>query len=96
MSTSAGYSLGRYISAQDVRRGRPSPYMVHHLMEQLGVEDVRRVAKAGDTERDMGEAVNAGCGQAIGVLSGADGEEALRAAGATVVVPNITHMLLEE
>ena len=52
-----------YVSAQDVRSGRPSPYMVFSLMEQLGVEDVRTVAKAGDTERDIGEGINAGCGQ---------------------------------
>lgn len=81
-----------YISAQDVPRGRPSPYMVHALMAKLGVEDVSKVAKAGDTERDIGEALNAGCRQAIGVLSGADSEAALRASGATVIVQNITKL----
>ena len=85
-----------WVSAQDVPAGRPSPFMVHRLMEKLGVEDVRRVAKAGDTERDMGEAKNAGCGQAIAVLSGADSEAALRAAGADVVVGNVTQLPLAE
>ena len=81
-----------YVSAQDVPRGRPSPFMVHKLMAQLGVEDVRAVAKAGDTERDIGEALNAGCGQAIGVLSGADSEAALLASGATAIVTDITKL----
>ena len=84
-----------YVCAQDVRRGRPSPYMVHRLMELTGVEDVRAVAKAGDTERDMGEAINAGCEQAIGVLSGADDAASLWAAGATSVVGKITDVPLE-
>jgi phosphoglycolate phosphatase len=66
--------------------------MVHALMAKLGVEDVSKVAKAGDTERDIGEALNAGCRQAIGVLSGADSEAALRASGATVIVQNITKL----
>ena len=83
-----------YISAQDVAEGRPSPFMVHRLMEMLGVEDVRAVAKAGDTERDIGEALNAGCHQAIGVLSGADSREVLEACGASMVVDNITQVQL--
>ena len=81
-----------FVSAQDVRSGRPSPFMVHHLMHQLNVQDARAVAKAGDTARDMGEALNAGCAQAIGVLSGADSAEVLKAAGATVIVGNITEI----
>jgi len=83
-----------FVSAQDVRSGRPSPYMVHHLMEQLGVEDVRAVAKAGDTERDIGEGLNAGCSQVIGVLSGADSFEALDAAGAHAVVQSVVDVQL--
>jgi len=68
--------------------------MVHRLMEMTGVEDVRAVAKAGDTERDIGEGRNAGCGQVIGVLSGADSREALVACGADTIVGNITQLPL--
>ena len=60
--------------------------MVHRLMEQTGVMDVQAVAKAGDTVRDMQEGTNAGCGQVIGVLSGADSSDALQNAGATTIV----------
>ena len=89
-----GEMVDGFVSAQDVRSGRPSPYMVFRLMEQLGVEDVRTVAKAGDTERDIGEGLNAGCGQVIGVLSGADSREALEACGATTICGNITQLPL--
>ena len=85
-----GEMVDGYVSAQDVRAGRPSPFMVHHLMEQLDVYDVKTVAKAGDTERDMEEGRNAGCGQVIGVLSGADSREVLENAGADTVADDIT------
>jgi len=81
-----------YISAYDVPEGRPYPFMIHRLMERLQIENVRRVAKAGDSVRDIEEGRNAGCGLVIGVLSGADNEAALMNAGADVIVPNVTDL----
>jgi phosphonatase-like hydrolase len=81
-----------YISAYEVRDGRPFPYMIHHLMEQLGIENVRRVAKVGDSVRDIEEGHNAGCGLVIGVTSGADSAEDLLAAGADVIADVITNI----
>jgi len=81
-----------YISSYDVREGRPFPYMIHQLMERLGVEDVRRVAKVGDSCRDVEMGRNAGCGLVVGVLSGADGAEELFAAGADVVCDYVTDL----
>lgn len=80
------------VSSYEVLAGRPYPYMIFDLMTKLQVMDVRRVAKAGDSVRDMEEGCNAGCGLVIGVLSGADTAEQLLAAGADVIVPNITHV----
>jgi len=40
-------------------------------MERLDVHDVRRVMKVGDSPADLEEGSNAGCGEVIGVLSGA-------------------------
>lgn len=54
--------------------------------------DVRRVAKVGDSARDMEEGRNAGCGLVIGVLSGADDEDTLFAAGADVVCNVVTEI----
>jgi len=81
-----------YISAYEVPDGRPFPYMIHRLMERLHIEDVKRVAKAGDSVRDIEEGRNAGCGLVIGVLSGADSSEALLAAGADIVCNVVTDL----
>jgi len=81
-----------YISSYDVPEGRPYPYMIHHLMERTGVMSCARVAKMGDSARDMEEGRNAGCGVVVGVLSGADTAEDLLAAGADIVVPNVTDL----
>lgn len=83
-----------YISSYEVPQGRPYPYMVHRLMERLNIESVKRVAKVGDSVRDIEEGVNAGCGLVIGVLSGADKADALFAAGADVVAEYVTDLPL--
>lgn len=83
-----------YISSYDVAEGRPYPYMIHRLMERLRVMDVRRVAKVGDSVRDIEEGRNAGCGLVVGVLSGADSADDLLAAGADVVAPCVTDLPL--
>ncbi|GCE23349.1 HAD family hydrolase [Dictyobacter kobayashii] len=67
--------LGRYVDyavfSSDVSRGRPAPFMIFRAMEQLDVQDVRQVMKLGDSPADLDEGSNAGCGEVIGVLSGA-------------------------
>lgn len=42
------------------QKGRPYPYMVFRNMEALGVQDVRKVIKVGDTVSDIREGKNAG------------------------------------
>lgn len=73
--------LGRLVDlavySTDVSRGRPAPYMIFRAMEQLGVLDVRTVMKIGDSPADLEEGYNAGCGEIIGVLSGAHTAETL-------------------
>jgi phosphonatase-like hydrolase len=59
------------VFSTEVARGRPAPYMIFEAMQRLGVLDVRRVIKIGDSPADLEEGANAGCGEVIGVLSGA-------------------------
>lgn len=59
------------VYSSDVSRGRPAPYMIFRAMERLGILDVRQVMKIGDSPADLEEGTNAGCGEVIGVLSGA-------------------------
>ncbi len=72
---------GRFVDlavfSTDVKLGRPAPYMIFRAMEQLGVLDVHKVMKLGDSPADLEEGYNAGCGEVIGVLSGAHTAESL-------------------
>jgi len=86
--------IDAHVSAQDVTFGRPSPYMIFRLMEKTNVQDVRKVAKVGDTVNDILEGKNAGVGLVVGVLSGADTREQLLAAGADLVVGNVTELAM--
>jgi len=72
-----GDRVDTWISSEEVRAGRPAPYMIHQLMERCDIPSVKNVAKIGDTTNDMREGVNAGCGLTIGVLSGADNKDDL-------------------
>jgi len=59
------------ISADQVATGRPAPDMIRELMRQCGVSDPQRVIKIGDTEVDIREGRNAGCGLVVAVTTGA-------------------------
>jgi phosphonatase-like hydrolase len=73
--------LGRLVdcvvTSSDVVRGRPAPFLIFHAMEQLNIHNVRQVMKLGDSPADLEEGYNAGCGEVIGVLSGAHTAETL-------------------
>lgn len=59
------------ISSNEVKAGRPFPYMIQHLMRNAGVDDALQVIKTGDTEVDINEGKNAGCLLSVGVTTGA-------------------------
>jgi len=88
--------LGRLIDlavfSSDVLRGRPAPYMIFHAMEQLDVHDVHQVMKIGDTPSDLEEGFNAGCGEVIGVLSGAHTAITLGAYRHTRLLPSVADL----
>jgi phosphonatase-like hydrolase len=65
------------VASDEVEQGRPAPDMIFKAMEQLGISDVKSVAKIGDTPVDIQEGLNAGCGMVIGVLSGVGTKEEL-------------------
>lgn len=69
-AASQGYAPDYWISADGVDGfGRPYPYMIFANMRALGLADVRRVAKVGDTISDIKEGKNAGC-FTVGVTEG--------------------------
>jgi len=80
-----------YISSEEVTKGRPSPYMIHELMERNKITNVSEVLKVGDTVADIREGKNAGC-DTVGVLSGSDTVSMLRKEKPNFIVNNITNM----
>ncbi len=80
------------VYSSDVRRGRPAPYMIFRAMEQLDVLDVRKVMKLGDAPADLEEGMNAGCGEVIGVLSGAHTATTLGAYPHTRLIPSVADL----
>jgi phosphonatase-like hydrolase len=59
------------ICSDEVPQGRPAPFMIQTLMEQLGVDDASKIVKVGDTEVDVLEGRNAACGLVVSVTTGA-------------------------
>lgn len=64
---SRGYAPDCVVCSDEVRAGRPAPWMMFRNAEILGVSRMSRTIKAGDTAADMGEGINAGA-WAVGVV----------------------------
>ena len=65
------------ISSDEVRMGRPYPYMIKALMEKFEINDPKEVIKVGDTIVDLEEGNKAQAGLVIGVCNGAFGRKEL-------------------
>jgi phosphonatase-like hydrolase len=63
--------IDRVICSDEVPRGRPYPDMIRALMTALGIGHASQVLKIGDTEVDIEEGRNAGCGIVAAVTTGA-------------------------
>jgi phosphonatase-like hydrolase len=76
---SAGWreTFAANICSDDVKVGRPSPYMIFHAMETSGIDNVRQVLNVGDTPLDIQAGARAGVLGVIGVLSGVHKEARL-------------------
>jgi phosphonatase-like hydrolase len=69
--------LDASVTSDEVRRGRPYPDMIHHLMARFNITDPIEVAKVGDTPIDLEEGRRAGCGLVVGVTQGTHTREQL-------------------
>lgn len=65
------------ICSDEVEEGRPHPFMIKALMNRLDISDISAVVKIGDTEVDIKEGKNAGCGMVIAVTTGSYSREQL-------------------
>jgi len=65
------------VCSDEVPEGRPHAYMIKNIMEQLNIDNSRKVAKVGDTKVDIEEGRNANCGLVVAVTTGAYTREEL-------------------
>lgn len=61
LAKSAGYAPAANVCADDVPQGRPAPWMIFRVMEQLGVSPPSAVVNVGDTVPDIKSGLAAGC-----------------------------------
>jgi len=69
--------IDRVICSDEVPQGRPHPDMIKTLVRELGIPSTAFVLKIGDTEVDVEEGRNAGCGKVVSVTTGAYTREQL-------------------
>ena len=81
-----------FIASDMVPYGRPAPYMINRLMDNLNIDNPNVVLKIGDTPNDILEGKNARCGYTVGVLSGASTIKDLRPHYPTDILHNITEL----
>jgi phosphonoacetaldehyde hydrolase len=67
-ATRQGYARDLDVLPDEVRDGRPAPWMIFQAMETLGVYPPSSVVKVGDTPADIAEGVNAGA-WSVGVIA---------------------------
>jgi len=78
------------IASDEVEHGRPQPFMIQELMARASITDPLEVAKVGDTEVDVNEGRNAGCGLVVAVTTGAYTEEQLAAYDPDHIIPDLS------
>ena len=77
------------VCVDDVREGRPAPYMIHAAMQRCGVHAVDAVVVVGDTPADMLAGRNAGARAVVGVTSGSHPAATLRRHPSTHVLGSV-------
>jgi phosphonatase-like hydrolase len=80
------------VCADDVEMGRPAPDMILKAMESTGVTDAANVLKIGDSQIDILEGKNAGCGLTFGITTGAQTREQLMEVEPTAVLDALSEL----
>ncbi len=70
LAASGGYKSDLWVTPDLVGKGRPAPWMIHHVAKQLNVYPLSTFVKVGDTVADVAEAHNAGVWAVSVVRSG--------------------------
>ena len=91
---SAGWqdTFSANVCSDDVKSGRPAPFMIFHAMEATGVADVRQVLNVGDTRLDLQAGNRAGVLGVIGVLTGIHKEDRLLPELPSHLIPSVADL----
>lgn len=82
------------ISSNEVKAGRPFPYMIQQIMLKAKVTDSRKVIKVGDTEVDIHEGKDAGCLYSIGITTGAFTAEELAVYEPSFIIHDLRELIM--
>lgn len=69
--------IDQVVCSDEVEQGRPFPFMIRKLMQDLDISFSEDVAKVGDTKVDIEEGQNSRCGIVVGVTTGAQSKSEL-------------------
>lgn len=81
------------ISSNEVKAGRPFPYMIEEIMRKTNVTDPKKVIKVGDTEADVFEGKNAGCLYSIAITTGAFTREELAVYEPSFIIDDLKELI---
>jgi phosphonatase-like hydrolase len=81
------------VCSDEVEAGRPAPFMIQLIMQQLDIKDPAAVMKVGDTEVDVKEGRNAGCGMVVGVTTGSYTREELEKYAPDHIIDHLSELI---
>ncbi|MFT3846692.1 MAG: HAD-IA family hydrolase [Lacibacter sp.] len=87
-----GGKIDYIVASDEVDEGRPYPFMIQHLMKEAGITEPSSVVKIGDTEVDIMEGRNAGCGMVVGVTTGAYTKEELKSYKPDFIIDRLSQL----
>ncbi len=79
-------------ASDEVKDGRPHPFMIQALMADLNISKSSSVVKVGDTPSDLMEGENAQCGLTVGVLYGTHTRSQLKDFHHDYLIEDITEL----
>jgi phosphonatase-like hydrolase len=85
--------IDQVICSDEVPNGRPSPDMINTLVSGLGIASPAQVLKVGDTEVDVLEGRNAGCGIVVSITTGAYTREQLQEYHPDHIIDDLAQLL---
>jgi phosphonatase-like hydrolase len=85
--------IDQTICSDEVPFGRPHPDMIKTLIRDLEISAASKILKIGDTEVDVEEGRNAGCGVVVSVTTGAYTRDQLETYNPDFIIDDLSELL---